>query len=60
MIVGAALAHNFGMAGNADAMTDGVFTAGGVALSGRIGICIGLVLLRDSIANLHKEEKAND
>ena len=35
MIVGAAIAHNFGMAGNADAMTDGVFTAGGVALSGR-------------------------
>ena len=59
MIVGAAIAHNFGMAGNADAMTDGVFTAGGVALSGRIVICIGLVLLLViSIANLHKEEKA--
>ena len=59
MIVGAAIAHNFGMAGNADAMTDGVFTAGGVAMPGRIGICIGLVLLLViSIANLHKEEKA--
>ena len=59
MIVGAAIAHNFGMAGNADAMTDGVFTAGGVAVSGRIGIGIGLVLLLViSIANLHKEEKA--
>ncbi len=46
------------MAGNADAMTDGVFTAGGVAMPGRIGICIGLVLLLViSIANLHKEEK---
>ena len=59
MIVGAAIAHNFGMAGNADAMADGVFTAGGVAMSGRIGIGIGLVLLLViSIANLHKEEKA--
>ena len=59
MIVGAAIAHNFGMAGNADAMADGVFTAGGVAVSGRIGICIGLVLLLViSIANLHKEENA--
>ena len=59
MIVGAAIAHNFGMAGSADAMTDGVFTAGGVAMSGRIGICIGLALLLIiSLANLHKEEKA--
>lgn len=59
MLVGAALAHNFGMAGNADAMTDGVFTAGGVAQAGRIGIVIALVLLLViSIANVHKEEKA--
>ena len=59
MIAGAAIAHNFGMAGNADAMTDGVFTAGVVAMPGRIGICIWLVLLLViSIANLHKEEKA--
>ena len=59
MIAGAALAHNFGMAGNADAMTDGVFTAGGVAANGRIGIVIGSVLLLIiSVANLHKEEKA--
>ena len=58
MLLGAALAHNFGMAGSADAMADGVFTAGGVALPGRIGIGIGLViLLVISIANLHKEEK---
>ena len=56
MLVGAALAHNFGLAGNADAMTDGVFTAGGVPLAGRIAIVIGLVILAViSIANLHKE-----
>ena len=59
MLVGAALEHNFGMAGNADTMTDGVFTAGGVAQAGRIGIVIALVLLLIiSIANIHREEKA--
>lgn len=58
MLVGAALAHNFGMAGNADTMTDGVFTAGGVAQTGRIGIVVGLILLAIiSYANLHREEK---
>lgn len=42
-------------------MTDGVFTAGGVAQTGRIGIVIGLVLLAIiSYANLHREEKRND
>ena len=59
MIVGAALAHNFGMAGNADAMTDGVFTAGGVAMPGRVGVAVCLVLLGlISYANLYKKEKS--
>lgn len=58
MIVGAAFAHNFGLAGNADAMTDGVFTAGGVGTAGRIAVILGLVVVAViSIANLHKEEK---
>ena len=56
MIVGAAVSHNFGMAGNADAMTDGVFVPGGVALAGQIGVGVGLALLLViSVANLHKE-----
>ena len=60
MIVGAALAHNFGMAGNADAMTDGVFTAGGVAPAGQAGIAVCLIALGViSAANLHKEGKNN-
>lgn len=59
MIVGAALAHNFGMAGNADAMTDGVFTTGGVGLPGRVGVAVCLVLLGlISYANLYKKEKS--
>lgn len=59
MMVGAALSHNFGMAGNADAMADGVFVPGGVGTAGRIGVVICLVLLAViSFANLHKEERA--
>lgn len=59
MIVGAAIAHNFGMAGNADAMVDGTFTAGGVSTAGQIGIAIALVLLLIiSLCNLYKEANA--
>ena len=59
MMVGAALAHNFGMAGNADAMTDGVFSPGGVGMAGRVGVIICLVLLAViSFVNVHKEERA--
>ena len=59
MMVGAALAHNFGMAGNADAMTDGVFSPGGVGMAGRVGVIICLILLAViSFVNLHKEERA--
>ena len=58
MMVGAALSHNFGMAGNADAMADGIFAPGGVGTAGRIGVVICLVLLAViSLANLHKEER---
>ncbi len=58
MMAGAALSHNFGMAGNADAMADGVFAPGGVGMAGRIGVVICLILLGAiSLANLHKEEK---
>lgn len=57
MLTGAAIAHNFGMAGSADAMKDGVFTAGGVPSAGRVGILIGLaLLLLISLTNLHKED----
>ena len=58
MMVGAALAHNFGMVGNADAMTDGAFVAGGVALPGKVGVAVCLVLLGViSYANLYKKGK---
>ncbi|MDO4316086.1 MAG: YedE family putative selenium transporter, partial [Oscillospiraceae bacterium] len=34
MIVGAAVAHNFGLAGNADSVVDGVYTVGGIGTAG--------------------------
>ncbi|MFI3312717.1 MAG: YedE family putative selenium transporter [Eubacteriales bacterium] len=44
MIVGAAFAHNWGLAGGADSLVDGVYTAGGVSTNGEIAIVICLVL----------------
>jgi len=56
MIVGAALAHNFGLAGVADSAKDGVVTAGGSTPAGRIAVLLGFaVLLAVSLFNLHKE-----
>ena len=61
MIVGAALAHNFLLAGNADSVNDaGTYVQGGIANSGKAAVIIILaVLLVISFINLHKEgEKA--
>ncbi len=61
MMAGAAIAHNFGLAGNADSMVDGVFTAGGVSTNGRIAIAIGLVfLLIVTVANVQKGRKVKN
>ena len=45
MIVGAAFAHNFALAGSAAAMTDGVYSAGGVGLHGKVAVVIGFAVL---------------
>ena len=58
MIVGAAFAHNFKLAGSAAAMNDGVYSAGGVAASGKIAVAIGFaVLLVISVLNTMKKEE---
>ena len=55
MIVGAAIAHNFGLAGNAGVAGEG----GGVATAGRIAVCAGLViLLAISLLNIARQNKA--
>ncbi len=46
MVVGAAISHNFGLAGAASSVAeDGTVNPGGVSPAGRIAICIGLVIL---------------
>ena len=62
MLVGAAFAHNFKLAGAAASVTDGVYSAGGVGINGKVAVCIGFaVLLAISLMNLtlrNKEAKA--
>jgi len=43
MITGAAISHNFNLAGKADAMVDGVLQVGGISQYGMIAVGIGLV-----------------
>ena len=60
MLVGAAFAHNFKLAGSADAVTDGVYKVGGIAATGKAAVLIGFaVLLVISLLNstmLKKED----
>ena len=60
MIVGAAFAHNFGLAGTASKLAeDGTYTAGGIATAGKIAVGIGFaVLLLISIVNILKKREA--
>lgn len=45
LFAGAALAHNFKLAGSADTMVDGVFTMGGPGINGKIAIIVCIVVL---------------
>ena len=45
MIFGAAIAHNFGLAGSADSVVDGVYKVGGTSTKGMIAVCIGFIVL---------------
>ena len=58
MLVGAAFAHNFGLAGSAASVTDGVYSAGGVGPNGKVAVIIGFaVLLAISLMNLSLRKK---
>ena len=57
MIVGAAFAHNFKLAGGAASLKDGVYSAGGIGTAGKIAVAIGFaVLLFISLVNTMKKE----
>ena len=59
MIVGAAIAHNFGLAGNADSVVDGVYQVGGIGNAGKIAVVLGFaVLLAVSLSHLPGKEDA--
>ena len=40
MIVGAAVAHNFGLAGNPDSVVDGVYKVGGIGTNGMVAVVL--------------------
>ncbi len=59
MVVGAAIAHNFGLAGNADSVVEGVYKVGGIGAAGRTAVVIGFaVLLAVSLLHLPGKEEA--
>ena len=60
MIVGAAFAHNFGLAGAADSLNEAKeLVVGGISTHGKVAVALGfVVLLVISLMNLPKEEKA--
>ena len=59
MIVGAALAHNFGLAGNPDSKNDaGQLVVGGISNAGKVAVVLGLVVML-VIAYMNMPKKEN-
>ncbi|MBO5130405.1 MAG: YedE-related selenium metabolism membrane protein [Oscillospiraceae bacterium] len=44
LVVGAAFCHNFGLAGSAASITDGVVATGGVGVNGQVMVIVGLIV----------------
>ena len=60
MIVGAAVSHNFGLAGSADSVVDGVYKVGGIGTAGMAAVIFGfVVLLVITITHLPGKEHAS-
>lgn len=58
MIVGAALSHNFKLAGSAASMVEGVYSVGGIGVNGKVAVMIALaVLLLISAMNIAKKKE---
>lgn len=59
MIVGAAVSHNFSLAGNADSVVDGVYKVGGIGTAGMVAVVLGfVVLLAITVTHLPGKEDA--
>lgn len=59
LVVGAAFCHNFGLAGAADSVADGVYKVGGPGINGKIAVVIGLIVctIIACVNTFKKEEK---
>ena len=59
LFTGAALAHNFGLAGNPDSTNEaGEFVRGGISASGKAAVILGLaVMLIIALTNMARKEK---
>ena len=59
LVVGAAFCHNFGLAGAADSVVDGVYKVGGPGINGKVAVIVGLVvcLIIASVNTFGKKEK---
>lgn len=56
MLVGAAFAHNFALAGGADSVVEGVYKVGGIGPNGKLAaVCCLIALLVISLTNLNSE-----
>ncbi len=60
MIVGAALAHNFGLAGNPDSVNEtGKIVVGGISTAGKVAVILGFVVLAViSVVNVQNKKKS--
>ena len=60
MIVGAAFAHNFGLAGTADSVNEaGEYVVGGISTKGKVAVILGIVIvLVVSYVNSIKKQEA--
>ena len=57
MLMGTALSHNFGLAGSADSVTDGVYKVGGISTAGKAAVFTGFaVLLVISLTNCRSKK----
>ena len=45
LVVGAAFCHNFGLAGAADSVVDGVYTVGGPGVNGQVMVVVGIIVV---------------
>ena len=59
LLTGAAISHNFGLAGSADSVVDGVYKVGGISLAGKIAViaCIIILLAIASIKTFAKKKE---